>query len=287
MKNIALILKPDTLEVHDLVKRIAHFLQNHNIQIYALIDNEPLLKDLPDLKAQFITRDAMKETVDLLLVLGGDGTFLRAAQIVFGTRIPIIGINLGKLGFLTEINPADLEASLEAMLHGHLHIQQRAFYEISLYREGKLLAHQPFVNDAVLQRDAADKVIQYAAFIDGQYMSSARVDGVIVSTPTGSTAYNLSAGGPILYPTLEGLVLLPICPHKISHRPVVLPPVSVKIELRSTHCLLSLDGQPLASMQQGDFVVITPSHHKLHLATAPQKNFFDLLRTKLGWDSAK
>lgn len=287
MKNIALVLKPGTPEIAAMVNRIGHFLKGQNIQVYCSKENKAELKGVNTLKPKLVSTDDLKKYAQLILVLGGDGTFLRAAHTVFGTTIPIIGINLGKLGFLTEINPADLETSLEAVLHGHLHIQKRAFYEASHYRGGKLLAHKPFVNDAVLQRNADEKVIQYAAFIDGLYMSSARVDGVIVASPTGSTAYNLSAGGPILYPTLEGLVLLPICPHKVSYRPVILPPVAIKIELRSERCLLSLDGQPLGKMKKGDFVIITPSHHKLHVATTSQKNFFDLLRAKLGWDSAR
>jgi len=287
MKNIALVLKPGTPEVASLVNRIGKHLKGRQVEVFCSKENKTELKGVTTLKPKFVSTDELKKYAQAVLVLGGDGTFLRAAQTVFGTSIPLIGVNLGKLGFLTEVNPDDLETSLEAFLNGHLHTQKRAFYEVSHYRGGKLLAHKPFVNDAVLQRNADEKVIQYAAFIDGQYMSSARVDGVIVSSPTGSTAYNLSAGGPILYPTLEGLVLLPICPHKVSYRPVILPPVAIKIELRSERCLLSLDGQPLGKMKKGDFVIITPSHHKLHVATSPQKNFFDLLRAKLGWDSAR
>lgn len=287
MKNIGLILKPNTPEVAQLADRIAKVLKGRDIQVFCAKENKAELKGISTLKPKLVKAEELKKHIDLLLVLGGDGTFLRAAQTVFGTNIPISGINLGKLGFLTEINPAELEKHLEELLRGHLHTQKRAFYEVSHYRGGKLIAHMPFVNDAVLQRDAAEKVIQYAAFIDNQYMSSARVDGVIVSSPTGSTAYNLSAGGPILYPTLEGLVLLPICPHKVSYRPVILPPVAIKIELRSKRCLLTLDGQPLSEMKQGDFIIITPSHHKLNVVTTPQRNFFDLLRAKLGWDSAR
>jgi NAD+ kinase len=286
MKAIGLFLKPETPEIATLLDRIGKFLKNRKIEVYCAKENKKELKGTT-LKPTLVKADELKKHIDILLVLGGDGTFLRAAQTVFGTSIPVLGINQGKLGFLTEINPDELEKRLEEIFHGHLHTQKRAFYEVSHYRGGKLLAHKPFVNDAVLQRNADEHVMQYAAFIDNQYMSSARVDGVIVSSPTGSTAYNLSAGGPILYPTLEGLVLLPICPHKVSYRPVILPPVAIKIELRSKRCLLSLDGQPLSEMKKGDFVIITPSHHKLNLVVAPQRNFFDLLRAKLGWDSAR
>jgi NAD+ kinase len=287
MKNIALILKPGTPQVAALVNRIGQFIKGHDVQIYCAKENRTELKGVTTVKPKLVNTNELKKYAQVMLVLGGDGTFLRATQAVYGTTIPLIGINLGKLGFLTEVNPADLETTLEAILKGHIHTEIRAFYEISHYRGGKLLGHKAFVNDAVMQRNADEKVIQYAAFIDGHYMSSARVDGVIVASPTGSTAYNLSAGGPILYPTLEGLVLLPICPHKVSYRPVILPPVAMKIELRSERCLLSLDGQPFSKMKKGDFVIITPSHHKLHLASTTQNNFFDLLRTKLGWDSAR
>lgn len=287
MKAIGLFLKPETPEITALLNRIGKFLKGRKIEVYCAKENKNELKGVTTLKPKLVKADELKKHIELLLVLGGDGTFLRASQTVFSTNIPVIGINLGKLGFLAEINPDELEKRLEEIFHGHIHTQKRAFYEVSHYRGGKLLAHKPFVNDAVLQRNADERVIQYAAFIDGQFMSSARVDGVIVSSPTGSTAYNLSAGGPILYPTLEGLVLLPICPHKVSYRPVILPPVAIKIELRSKRCLLSLDGQPVSEMKKGDYVIITPSHHKLNLVTAPQRNFFDLLRAKLGWDSAR
>ena len=276
MRKVGLFLKPQAPEALATAHQILAWAKAHSVEVVAGWQT-PAELGLSPLAAAELSQ------LDTLVVCGGDGTLLHAAQLVAGTTVPIFAINLGRLGFLTEF---DL-AQLSAWHQGQLVRQQRPFYQVAWQRAGTTLNTRQFINDVVLQRGAQEHPLTYGAFVEGQFMSSARADGVLVASPTGSTAYNLSAGGPILHPSLAGLVVLPICPHKVSYRPVVLPVCPIQIELRSTRGWLSLDGIPWGEMVKGDTLAITPTPHHLHLWHDPALNFFDLLRHKLGWDTAR
>jgi NAD+ kinase len=223
----------------------------------------------------------------LAFVLGGDGTFLTAAQKLYETDIPIAGINLGHLGFLTELDEANLDEHLDTLLGADATVEQRPYHACTLSRQGKALwTDVPFINDAVIQRQPDHRMIQLSVTVKEQtVIQHTRADGLIISTPTGSTAYNLSTGGPILHPAVGGLVLAPICPHTLSFRPIVIPPFPVMMTLESEdQALLSLDGRRTSPVKPGDIMKIHQSPHQLTLRHARPRSFFTTLRHKLGWD---
>jgi NAD+ kinase len=223
----------------------------------------------------------------LTFVLGGDGTFLSAAQKLYGTDIPMSGINLGHLGFLTELDEADLDQNLDTLLGEEATVEQRPYHVCTLSRQGKeLWTDVPFINDAVIQRQPDHRMIQLSVTVrDQTVIQHTRADGLIIATPTGSTAYNLSTGGPILHPAVGGLVLAPICPHTLSFRPIVIPPFPVTMTLESEdQALLSLDGRRTSPVKPGDIMKIHQSQHKLTLRHARPRSFFTTLRHKLRWD---
>ncbi len=222
----------------------------------------------------------------LAIVLGGDGTFLSAAMAIYGKGIPICGVNLGNLGFLTEMDASDLQDSLEIIINECGHEERRPYYTCSIIKDDKpVWEEQPFINDAVLQRHPDNKMVKFTTHVNGKLMNSTRADGVIISTPTGSTAYNLSAGGPILHPDVPALTLSPICPHSLTFRPVVFPATTLQITLDNADpALLSLDGRANHEITSGSIMVVEPSPYTLTMLHAHKRNFFGLLRQKLQWN---
>ena len=241
-------------------------------------------KNLPSTRITDTLPDAQNP---IAFVLGGDGTFLRATHTLYGTDIPICGINLGHLGFLTEVDQTDIETSLDKLLADHAPTESRPYYLCTVKdaHENVVEQNMPFMNDIVLQRETANKMIQFAANTEHRFITSVRADGVIISTPTGSTAYNLSVSGPILHPDVEALILAPICPHTLSFRPIVLPPQKVRLELESDEGgLLSLDGCDPIVITKGMIIEVALSSEKITLRHAEPRDFFNLLRHKLRWD---
>ena len=228
------------------------------------------------------------DEADLVVVLGGDGTLIHAAGILRASEreVPILGINLGSLGFMTEVPVADLYAVVDAVLQGRYLVERRMRLAIEVLRGAEVVHAGEVVNDAVINKGALARIVDLEARIDGRRLTTYKADGIIVSTPTGSTAYSLSAAGPILMPTLEAMLVTPICPHSLSQRPVVLPAAShVELELTSSNgeVFLTLDGQTGLPMQQGDIVRIHKSPRPMLLVKNPQIDFFGLLRAKLRW----
>ncbi len=277
MKTVGFILKRDVEKAHEIAQALTNVLVSHGVKVLLGDDAQPLDR------AQTVDRDDLAKSVECLIVVGGDGTFLAAAKQTFGLPTKLIGVNMGHLGFLTEVDVNNAENLTERLLDGGYTCAERPFFTLSLERDGKTIT-EPFLNDAVLQRDAHEKVIEYSVDVGSQYMMSGKADGLIVATPTGSTAYNLSTGGPIVYPTIDGLILSPISPHKLSFRPVVIPPRDVVIGLKSPHAHLSIDGRPMGKLLMGETLVVHKSEHTAKLLHDPRHNFFDLLRFKLGWD---
>lgn len=223
---------------------------------------------------------------DLVVVLGGDGTLLAVARTV-GPTAPILGVNLGTLGFLTEIGRGDLYPSLVQVLAGRFQIEQRSLFDVELQRGGggSIQAYQ-VLNDAVITKSALARIIELTLRIDGHLIARFRADGLIISTPTGSTAYNLSAGGPILSPLLPVAVLTPICPHALSLRPIVVPDtgrIEVTLETPREEVYLTLDGQEGTSLGYGDVVRLGRSDARVRLVKVSGRGFFDSLRGKLRW----
>ncbi len=227
------------------------------------------------------------EGVDWLVVLGGDGTLLGAARQVGRYGVPILGVNLGGLGFMTEIPLAKLYPSVGMMLEGKLEWESRLMLEVVVVRAGEEAWRSIVLNDVVINKSALARIIDMDVHIDDQFLTTFRADGLIVSTPTGSTAYNLSAGGPIVYPTLSNIILAPICPFTLTNRPIILSDTAtVRIEIANEvyeEVTLTLDGQVGFGLLLGDRVVICKSDQRIRLIKSPHQTYFEILRTKLGW----
>jgi NAD+ kinase len=226
------------------------------------------------------------EGADFILVLGGDGTLLSAARYVREKEVPILGVNLGGLGFLTEISLDELNEMLSSCLNGDYSVSRRVMLDAVVEREGDEIFTLTVLNDAVITKDALARIIDIETYVDEQYLTTFKADGLILSTPTGSTGYSLAAGGPILYPSLSHIVLTPICPHMLTNRPIILPEeVAVRVRLRSPEerVILTLDGQVGFPLEYGDEVVVRTSPYKVNLIRSASKGYFEVLRTKLLW----
>jgi NAD+ kinase len=225
-------------------------------------------------------------TADLAVVVGGDGTLLAAARLLGDNQVPIVAINYGGLGFLTEVTLEEMYPAMERVLRGEFHTQRRMMMDLCLSRDGEDTSRYRALNDVVINKGSLSRMIELEARVDGQYVSRFRADGLIVSTPTGSTAYNISAGGPIIYPTMDAMIVTPICSHTLTNRPIVLPEgVTIEIVLRSAQddVYVTVDGQVGLNLKMGDKLEVKRSRAAVRLVAPPDKNYFDVLRGKLKW----
>lgn len=232
------------------------------------------------------TREDLAATADLLIVLGGDGTLLAAARLAGARPVPILPVNLGGLGFLTSVTLEELYPILEQVLAGQHRLSSRVMLRAELLRDGNVVDTQRALNDAVLNKGTLARMIDLDLKIDGDFVCKYSADGLIVSTPTGSTAYSLAAGGPIVHPVVEAFVIAPICPHMLSDRPLVVPDSSrIEVEFRADHepVYLTLDGQVGVELVPGDRVCLTKAPEKLLLVRPPRKTYYEVLRSKLKW----
>lgn len=223
---------------------------------------------------------------DLLVVIGGDGTLLHTARTIKGSNIPIVGINMGGLGFLTELSPEDAYKAFEDFyLKNNLELSKRMMLEVTVFRNGKEIRSDTVLNDCVINKGDLARIIEINTFVNEEFLYSLRADGLIISTPTGSTAYVLSAGGPILTPEIRCMVLCPICPHTLTNRPIVISNDSeVKTVISSdSDVFLTLDGQEGIKLKKDDEIIIKESKIITLIAKSPFKSYFEILRTKLHW----
>lgn len=236
--------------------------------------------------AQVAERCDLPSLVDLVVVLGGDGTLLSVARHLGGRHVPILGINLGSLGFLTEVSTDEMLLTLDLCLEGRASVQSRMTLDATLHRDGETLATYSCLNDVVLNKSAMARIIEVRVEVGGDWLTDMRADGLIVATPTGSTAYNLSAGGPILAPGVDGIIVVPICPHTLTMRPIVLDgsrPVDITLLRGSEEVFLTADGQTGSPVKAGDCVRVRRSPDGVPLVTSPHRGYFALIREKLGW----
>ncbi|MBI3326309.1 MAG: NAD(+)/NADH kinase [Nitrospinae bacterium] len=231
-------------------------------------------------------KNAVPSAADLIVVLGGDGTLLSVARLVEGKDVPILGVNLGSLGFLTEVTIAELFPTLTQVLDGQYSVSERVMLNCHVHRQGERIAQAVVLNDVVINKGALARIIEMETYVDGVLVNTFRADGLIIATPTGSTAYSLAAGGPILYPSLQTLIINPICPFTLTNRPLVIPD-TVKIEVilvkENEDVLVTLDGQVGVALRYRDVVEIRKAETRLKLIQCPGKNYFEILRTKLKW----
>ncbi|MCX8028302.1 MAG: NAD(+)/NADH kinase [Thermodesulfovibrionales bacterium] len=281
MKRIGLFCKtvksPETLE---FIRFVIGILKQYGCEVIVDIDTANLLNTYGEAKT------SIPSVSDVIIVLGGDGTLLSAARAIGDKEIPIVGINLGSLGFLTEINKDGVREIIDMIIHNKARFEKRMMLNAVVHRDGKDIEAFSVLNDVVFNKGALARIIDMQTYVNNSYLTTFRGDGLIVSTPTGSTAYSLSAGGPILYPTLENILITPICPHTLTNRPIVLPPdvvVTVTLKSESQDVFLTLDGQVGFALKKDDSVNITSARFKTVLITPQNRDFFDILRTKLRW----
>ena len=280
-KTAAIISRPDRPQVGQIFPALLAWFAEHGYRV--IIDQESAkYTSGPEIVPRM---DMGSKALDLVVVLGGDGTLLSAARATAGIDVPLLGVNLGSLGFLTEVPLHSLYPMLEAIAKGDAAVERRALMQVELLRGAEVRGSYMVFNDAVVNKTALARLNTYDLYIDKAFVSSYRADGMIVATPTGSTAYSLSAGGPVLVPTVNALVVTPVAPHSLTHRPLVVPDSSVvEIMLRSEEevAYLSLDGQPGLDLRDGDRVRCRRSEHQVHLFRTGG-NFFQVLRSKMKW----
>ncbi len=282
MQTVGIISRPRREQVAAVVPKLLEWLAAHRIE--ALFDEETAVS-LPDASRKR-TRAELASKANLLIVLGGDGTLLAAARVAAPCGVPILPVNLGGLGFLTSVTLDELYPALELVLEGRHRVSERVMLSVELLRGGQVAERQRALNDVVINKGALARMVDLDLHIDDAYVCKYRADGLIVSTPTGSTAYSLSAGGPIVYPTVDAFVITPICPHTLSDRPLVVPD-AVKIEVNfegsDEPVYMTVDGQIGIELKGGDRVRVTKAPEKLKLVRAPKKTYYELLRSKLKW----
>lgn len=229
---------------------------------------------------------AIRENADLIVVLGGDGTIISAARLVGDKETPVLGVNYGGLGYLTEFRIEEMYPAMESIIAGDYVTEPRVMLDVELWRAEKKMAGGRVLNDAVINKAILARIIGIEVSLNGQFVNTFRADGLIVGTPTGSTAYNLSAGGPIIYPSANAVVITPICPFTLTNRPLVVPDdaeIELKLGIDSDGVMLTLDGQVGHKMQIGDCVRIRKSKTQFHMVRPSNRNYFDVLRDKLRW----
>jgi NAD+ kinase len=225
-------------------------------------------------------------TVDLMLVLGGDGTMIATARMIGDTEVPVLGVNYGGLGYLAEFRIEELYVALESILSGNYRLDKRVMLAVELLRGDELVTRNRVLNDVVINKSALARIIEIEAYLNQQFVTSFRADGLIVSTPTGSTAYNLSAGGPVIFPSMNAVVITPICPFTLSNRPIVVPDdavIELRLKTEQEDVALTLDGQVGFPLKVEDRVVIRKSRATFNLVQPTNRNYFEVLRDKLRW----
>ncbi len=280
MKKIGFIVKKANPDAIELCMKLARYVMDKGIEPYADADVAA--------KTGFVKpadRDTLSNEMDALVVLGGDGTMLYASRLVGGKRIPILGVNMGGLGFLTAVKVEEAQENIDKMLEGKVEVEERMMLNVKIIRDKRKFAEYRVLNDAVI-KGRKTRLVRMETRVDQKYMTTYRADGLIISTPTGSTAYALSAGGPILHPTLHSILVVPISPFNLSKRPIVLPEsveIEVKILTDNMEIELTLDGQVDMPINTGDVVVIKRAEESVWFVKSDEKNYFDVLRERLLW----
>lgn len=280
--HVGIVLKPNKPEAGPVVQELIAWLGQRGRDV--ILDSEAAAA-CPSCGVGQSRADLVAQA-DLIVVLGGDGTILSISRLMGSRQIPILGVNVGGLGFLTEVALPELFPALEAVLKDEYAVSRRRMLAAEVRRTGASVREYEALNDFVINKTAPSRIVELETFVNGEYVATYRADGLILASPTGSTAYCLSAGGPILYPTLPALVVIPICPHTLTNRPLVLPDsATIEVVHRSPaeDVHLTVDGQVDVSLQHRDVVVVRRSAHVITLVKSPKLNYFELLRTKLRW----
>ncbi len=282
MKRAAIISKPGSPELGRIVPQVASWLRGHGYTIIV----DPVTGQFYNDAQVIESSELVLNQPDFVIVLGGDGTLLATARIVATADIPIMGINLGSLGFLTEVKQDEIERALEAIDAGRGSVTSRAMLHCQLRRASKCIANYEALNDVVISQSALARITDIDVFVNGVFVSNYKADGLIVSTPTGSTAYSLAAGGPVLSPDVPAFVITPVASHALTNRSLVVQDtavIEVRMKISREAAFLTIDGQPGMMLADGDVVQCRKSMMQVKLLKLPERSFFDVLRTKLKW----
>ncbi|HXI13067.1 MAG TPA: NAD(+)/NADH kinase [Thermoanaerobaculia bacterium] len=280
MKRVAISAKVSSPDALTYVAEVVSGLISRGLEV---VVDEHTAAALETGSAPVYPKEHLGANADLLITFGGDGTLLSVARHA-PRNVPIIGVNMGTLGFLTEIRLEQFPAVLDQVLSGNYQTEPRVCFDVTVDSNSR--KRYRVLNDAVINKGALARIVEMRVEVSNHFVSTFRADGLIVSTPTGSTAYNLSAGGPIVYPTMGAIIITPICPHMLTNRPIVLPDdLTIKISIIAEHkeTFLTLDGQEGVSINQGDTVTIQKSSDTILFVQSPDKDYFDVLRKKLRW----
>ncbi len=281
MQRIAVIYKRLRPEALRLAREIADWLEARGVRVFCMENPDEADLIRPQGSSFQIPGD-----LDAVLVLGGDGTLLSVARLLEDRTTPVVGVNLGGLGFLTEVSRESCYRELSQIIQGNYEIEERMRLQVSVLRQDDVVFNQVVLNDAVVNKAVLARIIEVVTTIDGRYLTCYRGDGLIVATPTGSTAYNLSAGGPIVYPTANAIIITPICSFTLNNRPIILAPeatITMKLKIPLPHVTLTCDGQVGCNLEKADKIVISAASTPLRLMRTPSINYFEILRTKLKW----
>lgn len=281
-QTIGVISRPRRSNLSVVVPTLLKWLEARGLRV--LYDEETACA-LPS-PTNALPREKIADASDILLVLGGDGTLLAAARVAATRGVPILPVNMGSLGFLTSFTVDELYPALDEMLAGRSSMSERVMLQVDLMRGAEIIDRRNVLNDAVINKGALARMIELELSIDGEFVCRYRADGLVVATPTGSTAYSLSAGGPIVHPSVEAFIITPICPHTLTDRPVVVRDytrVEVKLTTNAEDVYLTLDGQKGIPMTENDCIRVMRSSQSLKLIQPPKKSYFEILRSKLKW----
>ena len=282
IRSVGIICKPRKEDLGSIVPSLVEWLRGRKLRV--LLD-QSAAESCPNCESP-AQQEALISESDLVVVLGGDGTLLAAARLLQNREVPILPVNLGALGFMTSVTLDELYPLLEQTLADEHRVSERMVLQAEVVRDGLTIQAQRALNDAVVNQAALARLMEFHVHVGGSHVGRYRADGLIIATPTGSTAYSLAAGGPILHPDIHAFVITPICPHMLTNRPLVVPDSS-RIEVTFTHggepVHVTLDGQVGWQLERDDRVVITKSPNRVLLVQPPRKSYFEVLRSKLGW----
>jgi NAD+ kinase len=283
IRTVGIISRPRREDIARVVPPLIKWLRAHGAEV--VCDSETG-ECVGPLTRQIRKREELPAHSDLLIVLGGDGTLLSAARLAADREVPILAVNLGGMGFLTTVPQEEIYQILEEIFSCKHRVSERVLLEARIVRDGAVIRRQIALNDAVLNKAALARIMDVTLHVDSEYVTTYKADGLILSTPTGSTAYSLAAGGPIVYPTVESFVVTPICPHTLTNRPLVIPDTAkIEIDFQSEDAavFLTLDGQIGIELARGDHIVVRKASEKLRLVRPAKKTYFQILRNKLKW----
>jgi NAD+ kinase len=287
IKRIGIVLKPHQPDALKTICELASWLAARGIELLGGPEIErERVAHATGCSVTEVPQEQLADDVDLILVLGGDGTMIATARIIGKSEVPVLGVNYGGLGYLAEFRIEELYTALESILAGNYRIERRVMLSVELCRGDEFITRNRVLNDVVINKSALARIIEIDAYMNQQFVNSFRADGLIVSTPTGSTAYNLSAGGPVIYPSMKAVVITPICPFTLSNRPIVVPDESeIELRLRTANeeVALTLDGQVGFPLKVEDRVLISKSETTFNLIQPANRNYFEVLRDKLRW----